>query len=265
MQKTAINNVSVKFNSYDIIAIIGHTGSGKSSFIQHLNGLLKPSLGKVFVEGQDIWQNKSATKNARTKVGVVFQHPEYQLFEDTIYKDIAFGPKNMGISGEEIDRRVRDAAKFVDLNESLLNKSPFDVSGGEKRKAVIAGVIAMDPNVLVLDELTAGLDPASRDLIFSRIIKYHKKRKNTIIFTSHNMEEVANFSDKVLVFNKGEVAMFGSTLEVFEAHEELCRMGLSVPEVTDIFLALKRMDHKNLPNCVLTIKQAVKILCQQNP
>ncbi|MDR1467615.1 MAG: energy-coupling factor transporter ATPase [Oscillospiraceae bacterium] len=263
LQKTAVNNVSVKFNKYEIIAIIGHTGSGKSSFIQHLNGLLKPSSGKVFVNGEDIWKNRTNVRNVRFKVGVVFQQPEYQLFEDTIYKDIAFGPSNMGISDEEVKNRVEEAVKFVGLNRKILNESPFDVSGGEKRKAVIAGVVAMDPDVLILDELTAGLDPFSRDDIFSRVINYHKIRKNTVIFTSHNMDEVASFAEKVLVLNKGEVAMFDKTSEVFSRAEELKSMSLSVPEVTVIFSRLKKMGHKNLPDCVLDIEGAVKTLCSR--
>ncbi|MDR3179084.1 MAG: energy-coupling factor transporter ATPase [Oscillospiraceae bacterium] len=257
-KNTAIKNINVKIYPEDIVAIIGCTGSGKSSFIQHLNGLLKPSYGKVFFNGEDIWSNNFNIKNLRFKVGVVFQYPEHQLFEDTISKDIAFGPKNMGLCKEEIRKRVEVAANFVGLNKKILNESPFDVSGGEKRKAAIAGIIAMDPDVIVLDEPTTGLDPLSRDMLLFDIFNYHKKRRNTVIFTSHNMEEVAQIANKVLVLHHGNAIMFGKTIDIFSKANKLTEIGLSIPEITNVIMELKSIGYKSLPDCVLTVNEATK-------
>ena len=233
--------VDVDFTAYrgEYLGIIGHTGSGKSTLIQHLNGLLKPTSGRVLYEGQDIWESKERTRETRFHVGLVFQYPEYQLFEETIYKDIAFGPKNMGLDEKEIDRRVREAAQFVGLREELLDKSPFELSGGQKRRVALAGVMAMEPDVLVLDEPTAGLDPAGRENLMANIRDYHRNKKRTIILVSHSMDEIAQNVDRILVLKSAHVLMSGTPAEVFARAEELLSAGLDVPQVTRIAMGLR--------------------------
>lgn len=252
---TAVKNVNLSIEKGEIIGIIGHTGSGKSTFVQMLNGLIKPTSGQIFLDGQDIWENPKEIRKVRFKVGMVFQYPEYQLFEETVYKDIAFGPTNMGKSHEDIDKAVRTAARFVGLKNELLDKSPFDLSGGEKRRAAIAGVIAMDPEVLVLDEPTAGLDPAGRDLLLSQIVQYHKERQNTVLLVSHSMEDIASVADRIMVMNHSNLEMFDRTKEVFSRVTELESMGLRVPEITRIIMLLKEKGY-DLPDGVLTVEQA---------
>lgn len=254
LEKTAVESVNVKIDKGEVVGIIGHTGSGKSTFVQMLNGLITPTRGKVFVEDIDIWENPKKIRDVRFKVGMVFQYPEYQLFEETVYKDIAFGPQNMGKSKDEIDYAVRTAAKFVGLSDELLNKSPFDLSGGEKRRAAIAGVIAMDPEVLVLDEPTAGLDPKGRDLLLSQIMQYHKERQNTILLVSHSMEDVARVSDKIMVMNKSHLEMFDTSENVFSQVERLEQIGLRVPQITKIMTTLRDKGY-DLPPVVLTVEQ----------
>ena len=256
----ALENVSFAVNRGEFVGIIGHTGSGKSTLMQQLNGLLKPTSGSVFLDGQDIWSDKKLTRQARFRVGLVFQYPEYQLFEETVYKDIAFGPKNMGLSSEEIDRRVREAAGFVGLTQAQLEASPFDLSGGQKRRVAIAGVIAMEPEVLILDEPTAGLDPVGRQEILSNIESYRKAKNATIMMVSHSMEDVARLTDRLLVMNGARLAMDGTPGEVFVHAEELIAMGLNIPQVTQIFLHLQKLG-LDVPN-VYTIDQAVEVLKQ---
>lgn len=234
----AIENINVKFEKGEIVGIIGHTGSGKSTLLQHLNGLLKPDSGRVLLCGEDINKDKRTLHAARFRVGLCFQYPEYQLFEETVYKDISFGPKNMGLDSAEIDRRVRRAAEFVGLGEEHLKKSPFDLSGGEKRRAAIAGVMAMEPEVLILDEPTAGLDPRGREVILSLVRTYREQTGSTVILVSHSMEDVAKTADRVLVLNNSRVAMFGTVPEVYSRTDELEEMGLTVPQITKIFRAL---------------------------
>ena len=254
----ALDNVSFSVNRGEFIGIIGHTGSGKSTLMQHMNGLLKPTSGKVILDGQDIWSDKKLTRQARFRVGLVFQYPEYQLFEETVYKDIAFGPKNMGLDEKEVDRRVREAAGFVGLTEKQLEVSPFDLSGGQKRRVAIAGVIAMEPEVLILDEPTAGLDPCGRAEILDNIEAYRKAKNATIMMVSHSMEDVARLTDRLLVMNGSKLAMDGTPKEVFTHAQELIDMGLSIPQVTQVFLELQKLglDVEN----VYTIDQAVAAL-----
>lgn len=242
-EKDAIRDVSFSVEEGELIGVIGHTGSGKSTLVQHLNGLLRPNSGQVFLHGQDIWAEPKEIRKVRFQVGMVFQYPEHQLFEETVYKDISFGPKNMGLPEEEIKERVHQAAKFAGLREELLEKSPFDLSGGEKRRAAIAGVIAMDPSVLILDEPTAGLDPMGRDDLLEQIRKYHQERKNTVLLVSHSMEDIAKLSDRVLVMNRGRLAFFDTTANVFSHGEELTDMGLQIPQVTRVFLMLREMGY----------------------
>jgi energy-coupling factor transport system ATP-binding protein len=254
----ALDNVSFSLNRGEFVGIIGHTGSGKSTLMQHLNGLLKPTSGELLLDGKDIWSDKALTRQARFRVGLVFQYPEYQLFEETVYKDIAFGPKNMGLKADEIDRRVREAAGFVGLTEAQLQVSPFDLSGGQKRRVAIAGVIAMEPEVLILDEPTAGLDPCGRAEILGNIESYRKAKNATIMMVSHSMEDVARLTDRLLVMNGSKLAMDGTPDEVFARAEELVGMGLSIPQVTQVFLKLRAMG-LDVPN-VYTIDQAVAAL-----
>ena len=249
-------NFSVERGQF--IGIIGHTGSGKSTLMQHLNGLLKPTSGKVLLDGKDIWSDKKLTRQARFRVGLVFQYPEYQLFEETVYKDIAFGPKNMGLGKEEIDRRVREAAGFVGLTEAQLQVSPFDLSGGQKRRVAIAGVIAMEPEVLILDEPTAGLDPVGREEILANIQAYRKAKNATIMMVSHSMNDVARLTDRLLVLNGARIAMDGTPAEVFTRARELEEMGLDIPEVTRVFLRLQELGLPVEP--VYTLEQAVAAL-----
>ena len=250
----ALDDISFSVERGEFIGIIGHTGSGKSTLMQQLNGLLKPTSGTVLLDGQDIWSDKKLTRQARFRVGLVFQYPEYQLFEETVYKDIAFGPKNMGLSAEEVDRRVREAAGFVGLTEQQLEVSPFDLSGGQKRRVAIAGVIAMEPEVLILDEPTAGLDPVGRSEILGNIQSYRKAKNATIMMVSHSMEDVARLTDRLLVMNGSKLAMDAPPAQVFTHAEELTQIGLNIPQVTQVFLELKKLglDVKN----VYTIEQA---------
>jgi energy-coupling factor transport system ATP-binding protein len=237
----AIDNMNFSVERGEFIGIIGHTGSGKSTLMQHLNGLLKPTSGQVLLDGVDIHSDKKFTRQARFRVGLVFQYPEYQLFEETVYKDIAFGPKNMGLKPEEIDRRVREAAKLVGLTDEQLEVSPFDLSGGQKRRVAIAGVIAMEPEVLILDEPTAGLDPASRAAVLENIETYRKTKNATIMMVSHSMNDVARLTERLLVLCGSHLAMDGTPDEVFRHAAELVEMGLDIPEVTRVFLRLKEM------------------------
>lgn len=250
----AIENINVKFEKGEIVGIIGHTGSGKSTLLQHLNGLLKPDSGRVLLCGEDINKDKRTLRAARFRVGLCFQYPEYQLFEETVYKDISFGPKNMGLDSAEIDRRVRRAAEFVGLSEEHLKKSPFDLSGGEKRRAAIAGVMAMEPEVLILDEPTAGLDPRGREVILSLVRTYREQTGSTVILVSHSMEDVAKTADKVLVLNHSHVAMFDTVPEVYSRTDELEEMGLTVPQITKIFRALHDRGFDVSPS-VFTVSQ----------
>lgn len=254
----ALDNVSFSVERGEFVGIIGHTGSGKSTLLQQLNGLLRPTSGQVLLDGQDIWSDKALTRQARFRVGLVFQYPEYQLFEETVYKDIAFGPKNMKLSSEEIDRRVREASGFVGLTEQQLASSPFDLSGGQKRRVAIAGVIAMEPEVLILDEPTAGLDPAGRAEILENIQQYRKAKNATVMMVSHSMEDVARLADRLLVMNGSRVAMNGTPAQVFDRAQELVDMGLNIPQVTRVFLHLREMG-LDVGN-VYTIDQAVAML-----
>lgn len=254
----ALENVSFRVDRGEFIGIIGHTGSGKSTLMQQLNGLLKPTSGSVILDGQDIWSDKKLTRQARFRVGLVFQYPEYQLFEETVYRDIAFGPKNMGLSEEEVDRRVREAAACVGLTEKQLEVSPFDLSGGQKRRVAIAGVIAMEPEVLILDEPTAGLDPMGRAEILGNIEAYRKFRNATIMMVSHSMEDVARLTDRLLVMSGSHLVMDGTPAEVFVHAQQLLDMGLNIPQVTQVFLHLKQLG-LDVPN-VYTIDQAVDVL-----
>ena len=223
----------------EFLGVIGHTGSGKSTLIQHLNGLLQPTSGRILLEGKDIWAEPKKIRDVRFKVGLVFQYPEYQLFEETVYKDIAFGPKNMGLTGEDIDRRVREAAAFVGLDAELLDKSPFELSGGQKRRVAIAGVIAMEPKVLVLDEPTAGLDPQGRDAILAQIQAYHRAKGAAVVLVSHSMEEIARNVERIAVLSDGRVLMQGTPEQVFARAHELEQVGLDVPQVTKVAAALR--------------------------
>lgn len=251
---TALDGINLDIPAGCVCGIIGHTGSGKSTLAQLLNGLLQPTLGKVLFKGEDINRSKQSVNDIRFKVGLVFQYPEYQLFEETVYKDISFGPKNMGLDGDETDRRVRRAAEFVGLSEEHLKKSPFDLSGGEKRRAAIAGVMAMEPEVLILDEPTAGLDPRGREIILSLVRTYREQTGSTVILVSHSMEDVAKTADKVLVLNRSRVAMFGTVPEVYSRTDELEEMGLSVPQITKIFRALHDRGFDVSPS-VFTVNQ----------
>ena len=258
-EKRAVSDVSFSIEKGEFIGIIGHTGSGKSTLVQMLNGLIKPTSGQVLLEGEDIWSNPKEIRKIRFRVGMVFQYPEYQLFEETVYKDIAFGPTNKGLSEKEIDEQVRRAARFTDLKEELLQKSPFDLSGGEKRRAAIAGVIAMDPEVLVLDEPTAGLDPMGRDVLLSQIVQYHNERKNTVLLVSHSMEDIARVADRIIVMNKSELVMFDKTENVFSRGDELEKIGLRIPQITKIMSQLKKHGVQ-VSDGILTVDKAVEEL-----
>ena len=239
-ERSAVKDISFAVNRGEFLGIIGHTGSGKSTLIQHFNGLLKPTAGRVLLDGRDIWAEPKKIRDVRFRVGLVFQYPEYQLFEETVYKDIAFGPKNMGRSGEELDRCVRWAAKLVGLSSAVLEKSPFELSGGQKRRVALAGVIAMEPEVLVLDEPTAGLDPAGRENLMANIRNYHENHGGTVILVSHNMDEVARNAERILVLKSSGVLMDGTPAEVFARGEELLAAGLEVPQATRVAMALKQ-------------------------
>ncbi len=239
-QRSAVDDMNLSMMDGEFLGIIGHTGSGKSTLIQHLNGLLKPTSGRILLQGRDIWADPKKIRDVRFQVGLVFQYPEYQLFEETVYKDIAFGPKNMGLDEEDIDRRVRDAAAFVGLTEAMLDKSPFELSGGQKRRVAIAGVIAMEPKVLVLDEPTAGLDPRGRDDILARIQDYHRAKNASVVLVSHSMEEIARNVDRIVVLSDSHVFMEGTPRQVFARADELEQVGLDIPQVTKVALALRR-------------------------
>lgn len=258
-EKKAVNDVSFSVNKGELIGIIGHTGSGKSTLVQMLNGLMKPTSGQVLLDGVDIWDKPKEIRKIRFKVGMVFQYPEYQLFEETVYKDISFGPFNKGLSQEEIDKEVRRAAKFTGIKDELLDKSPFDLSGGEKRRAAIAGVIAMDSDVLVLDEPTAGLDPMGRDVLLSQIVRYHKERQNTVLLVSHSMEDIARVADRIVVMNKSKLVMFDETQKVFARGDELEKIGLRIPQITKIMSQLKKRG-VDVPEGILTVDSAVDYL-----
>lgn len=258
-EKKAVNDVSFSVNKGELIGIIGHTGSGKSTLVQMLNGLMKPTSGQVLLDGVDIWDKPKEIRKIRFKVGMVFQYPEYQLFEETVYKDIAFGPFNKGLSQEEIDKEVRRAARFTGLKDELLDKSPFDLSGGEKRRAAIAGVIAMDPDVLVLDEPTAGLDPMGRDVLLSQIVRYHEERQNTVLLVSHSMEDIARVADRIVVMNKSKLVMFDETQKVFARGDELEKIGLRIPQITKIMSQLRKRG-VDVPEGILTVDSAVDYL-----
>ena len=237
-EKGALKGVSVDFRKGEIVAVIGHTGSGKSTLLQHLNGLLKPDSGEVLFDGKSIYESKETLRKCRFNVGLCFQSPEQQLFESSVYKDIAFGPTNMGLSEEEIKKRVYSSIEYVGLTEDYLDKSPFDLSGGEKRRVAIAGVISMEPKVLILDEPTAGLDPLGKNNLLKLIKDYNEQTGNTVIFVSHNMDDVALVADRVIVMNDGEVALDGTVDEVYSQGEKLASLGLDVPEITSVFIEL---------------------------
>lgn len=241
-EKVALQGANLSVNEGEFIGVIGHTGSGKSTLVQLLNGLLKPESGQILLNGKNIWEKPKKIRDIRFEVGLVFQYPEYQLFEETVYRDIAFGPMNKGIKDkDELDRIVRTSAEFAGLKELLLEKSPFDLSGGEKRRAAIAGVIAMEPKVLILDEPTAGLDPRGRDRILNQIKEYRKKTGSTVLLVSHSMEDIARVADRVLVMNHGNVEMFDTTENIFKQGQHLAEIGLKVPQVTQVFLELKKL------------------------
>ncbi len=255
----AINDINIKINRGELVGIIGHTGSGKSTLIEHFNAILKPTSGSVFLDGNDIWRDKKNIRAVRFKVGVCFQYPEYQLFEDTVEKDIAFGPKNMGLSNEEIKTRVRESMAYVGLDESYLEKSPFDLSGGEKRRVAIAGVMAMKPEVLVLDEPCAGLDPIGRKTVLNLIVNYKKRTDATVIVVSHSMEDISRIATKILVMNGSRLAYYDTVKNVFSHADELFSMGLDIPQITQLFLKLKNAGY-NVRTDVYTLDEAEKEL-----
>ncbi len=257
--KDAVKDVSFSVKKGEILGIIGHTGSGKSTLVQHLNGLIKPSSGKIYFCGRDIWENPKNIREIRAKIGLVFQYPEYQLFDETVFKDISFGPKNMGISNDEISKRVYSAAKTVGIPEEYFEKSPFDLSGGEKRRVAIAGILAMQPEVIVFDEPTAGLDPKGRNQIIDIIKDYRDKFGATVVIISHSMEDMALLADKLLVMNKGERFMFGTPKEIFSNREKLLSCGLDVPMITNVMLLLREKGI-NLPTDIITVEEAVNAL-----
>lgn len=260
-ETSAIKDINFSAEIGEIIGIIGHTGSGKSTLIQHFNGLLEPHSGSVYLNGNDIWskENRKNIRHVRFSVGLCFQYPEYQIFEETVFKEIAFGPKQMGLSEEKIKKRVYESMEFVGISRALEAKSPFDLSGGQKRRVAIASIIAMEPQVLILDEPCAGLDPKGREVILNMIKEYQNKTGNTILFVSHSMEDVAKLCSKVLVLNKGEVAMCDTVPKVYSRAQELRDMGLNVPQITDIFLKLKQSGI-NCSTEIFTVEQGVSEL-----
>ena len=258
-RRSAVENLSLDIYRGEFLGLIGHTGSGKSTLIQHLNGLLKPTGGRVLLDGEDIWADPKKIRSVRFRVGLVFQYPEYQLFEETVYRDIAFGPTNMGLTGAELDRRVHDAARFAGLDEGLLQKSPFALSGGQKRRVAIAGVIAMEPDVLILDEPTAGLDPAGRESILKNIRDYQAAQQAAVVMVSHSMEEIASNVDRLIVMEKGTAVMTDAPSEVFSHAAELVSMGLNVPCMTQVLLRLQQLG-VNVPASAYTVEQAADLL-----
>ena len=257
----AVSNVSFTVEAGEMIGIIGHTGSGKSTLVQHLNGILKPTEGEILIDDCNIWDKPKEIRKIRSKVGLVFQYPEYQLFEETVFKDIAFGPKNMGISDDELKERVMDTCRLIGVKDEYLEKSPFDLSGGEKRRVAIAGVMAMKPKIIVFDEPTAGLDPRGRQEIIKVINEYRKAFNATVIIISHSMEDMAQMADKLIVMSKGEIVMFDKTENVFLQGDKLREIGLNVPIVTRVF-DLLREKGVNVPNDVFTVSRAVEVLKQ---
>ena len=258
-EHTAIDAIDLEIPKGQFVGLIGHTGSGKSTFIQHLNGLLRPTAGTVFYEGKNIFASKTATRDVRFRVGLVFQYPEYQLFEETVYQDIAFGPKNQKLKSDEVDRRVREAASFVGIDESLFDKSPLELSGGQKRRVAIAGVIAMRPGVLVLDEPTAGLDPQARESLFKNIEEYRRATGSTVVLVTHSMDDVARIADRLVVMNRGKVVMDGTPQEVFSRPEELVEIGLTVPAATQIAMELRKRGI-DIPDAIYTTSYLSKVL-----
>lgn len=258
-QVAAINDVSLTIEKGELVGVIGHTGSGKSTLISHFNGLLKPDAGKVLVDGTDIWKDKETLRNTRFKVGLCFQYPEYQLFEETVFKDIAFGPKNMKLSEAEVKERVLRAAEFVGVKPEHLDKSPFDLSGGEKRRVAIAGVMSMEPEVLIFDEPAAGLDPQGRRELIKLIRDYREQTGSAVVIVSHSMEDIASLADKVIVMNNSRIEMQGTVDEVYSRGEELRRIGLNIPEITEIFLRLRARGF-DVPANVYTVEQGAAIL-----
>ena len=260
-EKVAIENIDVRISQGELTAIIGHTGSGKSTFIQHLNALLSPSSGQVLLDGEDINRDKYTRRDVKWKVGLVFQYPEYQLFEETVYRDIAFGPTNMKLSKEEIDERVREAARFTGVSEELFDKSPLELSGGQKRRIAIAGVIAMRPDVLVLDEPTAGIDPAGCARILENIRHYRAESGATVLWVSHSMDEVAKIAGRIIVFDRGGIVMDGAPAEIFARAEELTAIGLDVPRATELAMALRKRG-VDLPGGIFSHEQLLAALLQ---
>jgi len=258
-RKVAVDHVNLEIEKGDFAGVIGHTGSGKSTLIQHFNGLLKPTSGSVYIDGERLWDDKARLRSIRFKVGLVFQYPEYQLFEETVYKDIAFGPKNMGLDEEEIDRRIKETAKLVGLSDSVMQKSPFELSGGQKRRVAIAGVMAMEPEVLILDEPASGLDPKGREQILGMIKEYHKAKGNTVLLVSHSMEDIARNVNKILVMNDSKLFCYDDTAKVFHRSAELEKMGLAVPQVTRVFSRLKAMGF-DMGEDVYTVKFGSSLL-----
>ncbi len=258
-ETTALDDVSFSVEEGDFVGIIGSTGSGKSTLISHFNGLNRPTSGRILIDGKDMWEQGADLRAFRFQVGLVMQYPEYQLFEETCAKDIAYGPRNMGLDEAEIDRRVKEAAAFVGLSDELLQKSPFELSGGQKRRVAIAGVMAMHPRVLVLDEPAAGLDPEGRDTILSQIRDYHEKTGITVLLVSHSMEDIAKYANRVLVMSHAKLAMYDTVEKVFGHAQELLKLGLSVPQVTQIFLKLRQMG-LDIPTDVYTMPYAVKTI-----
>ena len=258
-RKVAVDHVNLEIERGDFAGVIGHTGSGKSTLIQHFNGLLKPTRGSVYIDGERLWDDKARLRSIRFKVGLVFQYPEYQLFEETVYKDIAFGPKNMGLDEEEIDRRIKETAKLVGLSDSVMQKSPFELSGGQKRRVAIAGVMAMEPEVLILDEPASGLDPKGREQILGMIKEYHKAKGNTVLLVSHSMEDIARNVNKILVMNDSKLFCYDDTAKVFHRSAELEKMGLAVPQVTRVFSRLKAMGF-DMGEDVYTVKFGSSLL-----
>lgn len=258
-ERCALDDLSLTIEEGEFVGIIGPTGSGKSTLVQHFNALLEPTSGNVYLDSQDIWKEKSRIREFRFRVGLVFQYPEYQLFEETVYKDIAFGPKNMKLSEDDVNRRVLEAANFVGLKQHHLESSPFELSGGQKRRAAIAGVIAMEPDVLILDEPTAGLDPKGRDRILGQIKTYHQQKKNTVLLVSHSMEDIAKYATKVLVLDKGKIFLYDEPREVFKNGERLREIGLEVPQVTRVFYELGKCVPE-LSSEVLTVEEGKDLL-----
>ena len=258
-EKEALSGINLTIEDGEFVGLIGHTGSGKSTLIQHLNGLLKPSEGTVFLDGQDIFAKETNLKEIRSKVGLVFQYPEYQLFEDTVAKDVAFGPQNYGLDKEEIDSRVRDAVKMVGLSEEILDKSPFELSGGQKRRVAIAGVLAMNPQILVLDEPAAGLDPYGREQILSELRYLHETRKITVILVSHSMEDIARYAGRIVVMHKGKIVMDGKPAEIFSQSGKLEEIRLDVPQVTKILDLLAQQGYQ-IPKGIFSVQEAASVI-----